>query len=170
MLSDTGISQLTKERYIAASPDLSKLLLCPDGSLGQSYANYITGFGFDTDFYRKVEIQDDVSYLLFRLRQTHDIWHVLTGFQVDVMGEIGLKAFELAQTNRPLSGVLIAGIFLQTLFSKPQELDRLLAHISQGYRMGVQAKPLLAQKWEVQWEKPLNQWRQELDLVPVIPN
>jgi ubiquinone biosynthesis protein Coq4 len=36
---------------------------------------------------------DDTSYLLLRLRQTHDLWHVVTGFSTNVPGELGLKAF-----------------------------------------------------------------------------
>lgn len=162
MMSIPEIAQLVRDRYIVPTPDLAKLLLCPDGSLGKAYANYITGFGFDPDFYRKMEIKDDMTYLLFRLRQTHDIWHVVAGFSVDVAGEIGIKAFELAQTHRPLSGILIAGAFLQTLLKSPRDLETLLSQISRGYQLGLRAKPFLAQRWEEHWEKPLAQWREEL--------
>jgi ubiquinone biosynthesis protein COQ4 len=40
----------------------------------------------------------------------------------------------------------------------------LLDNISTGYRLGCQAQPFLAQKWEHHWEKPLNQWRTELGI------
>jgi ubiquinone biosynthesis protein Coq4 len=33
--------------------------------------------------------------------------------------------------------------------------------------MGQRARPLFAQRWEEGWEKPLAQWRQELNLLPV---
>ena len=36
------------------------------------------------------------AYLAQRMRQTHDIWHVLTGYATDVAGEVQLQAFTLA--------------------------------------------------------------------------
>jgi ubiquinone biosynthesis protein Coq4 len=35
--------------------------------------------------------------LVKRGYETHDIWHVVTGFHTDVAGELGLQAFYLAQ-------------------------------------------------------------------------
>jgi ubiquinone biosynthesis protein COQ4 len=58
----------------------------------------------------------------------------------------------------------MAGIFLKCLLQTPDELDELLNNISRGYRMGLQAKPLLAQKWEENWDKSLNEWRSALGI------
>ncbi|NKB17404.1 MAG: hypothetical protein HC770_03760 [Pseudanabaena sp. CRU_2_10] len=121
-----------------------------------------------TNFYRQIEIEDDVSYVLLRMRQTHDIWHIVAGFTADVIGELGLKAFELAQTHRTMAAVLLAGGLLSTLFKSPENLDRLLDRIAVGYRMGTKTKPFLAQKWEDDWRKPLAAWRDELG-VEIMP-
>lgn len=169
MLAQPGVAELAKERYLAPMPDIPKLLQYPEGSLGSAYATYIKTCGFDPGFYRTIVVDDDTSYLLLRLRQTHDIWHVVTGFSVDVPGELGLKAFELAQTRRTMAGILIAGGFIKCLIQTPSELDRLLDTISIGYRMGVHAKPLLAQKWEQHWDKPLTVWRAELGIATLPP-
>lgn len=167
MMSSPEVAAFAKERYSPPAPDLVKLMSYPANSLGYAFAHYITSSGFDPGFYRKMEVVDDATCLLFRLRQTHDIWHVVTGMSVDVPGEIGLKAFELAQTRRPLAGVLIAGAFLSTLLNHPEQLDRLLDRVASGYRMGAKAKPLLSQKWEDHWEKPLAEWRSELGIEPM---
>jgi ubiquinone biosynthesis protein COQ4 len=167
MLVDPQVAQLAQERYTPPAPDIAKLMTYPPHSLGYAFANYISSSGFDPGFYRKLDVVDDATYLLFRLRQTHDIWHVATGFSVDIPGELGLKAFELAQTRRTLSGVLIAGAFLQTLLNSPDALDKLLDRIAVGYRMGAKAKPLLAQKWEDHWEKPVEEIRKELNIEPM---
>lgn len=167
MMSDPDVAALAKERYTASVPDLAKLMTCPANSLGYAFAQYISSSGFDPGFYRKIDVVDDETCLLFRLRQTHDIWHVVTGMSVDVPGELGVKAFELAQTRRPLAGVLIAGGFLNILLNQPDQLDRLLDRIASGYRMGAKAKPLLAQKWEEDWHKPLSEWRSELGIEPM---
>ena len=162
MMAQPEIAALAKEGYLATTPDIPKLLEYPQNSLGYAYANYIHTAGFDPGFYRSIAVEDDTSYLLLRLRQTHDIWHVVTGFSTNVPGELGLKAFELAQTRRTMAGILIAGGFLKCLLQTPEELDELLIHISRGYQMGLQAQPLLAQKWEENWDQPLSEWRSKL--------
>ncbi|MBD1846932.1 hypothetical protein H6F89_26700 [Cyanobacteria bacterium FACHB-63] len=167
MLSDPGVAALANDRYSAPVPDIEQLMTCPPDSLGYAFAQYISGAGFDPGFYRKIEVVDDATCLLFRLRQTHDVWHVVTGMSVDVPGEIGLKAFEIAQTHRPLAGILVAGAFLNTMLNQPEQLGRLLDRIAAGYRMGAKAKPLLAQRWEEHWEKPLTEWRSELGIEPM---
>jgi ubiquinone biosynthesis protein COQ4 len=167
MLNNSEVAAFAQERYSPPEPNLAKLMTCPANSLGYAFAQYITSSGFDPGFYRKMQVTDDASCLLFRLRQTHDIWHVVTGMSVDVAGEIGLKAFELAQTRRPLSGILIAAAFVSTLLNHPEQLDRLLDRVASGYRMGMKAQPLLSQKWEDHWEKPLAEWRSELGIEPM---
>ncbi len=167
MLAEPEIAALAQEKYLAPIPDILTLLQCPIDSLGHAYATYISTSGFDPAFYRSMSIEDDTSYLLLRLRQTHDIWHVVTGFSTDVPGELGLKAFELAQTRRTMAGILIAGGFVKCLLQTPTELDLLLDRIAQGYRMGSRAKPLLAQKWEENWDRPLAAWRSELGLATI---
>ena len=158
-------AQLLQERYIAPAPDLEALLQYPQDSLGYCYASSLTEAGFDPAFYRAIAVQDDASYVLLRLRQTHDIWHLITGFGTNVAGELGLKAFELAQTRRPMALVLLTFGLLKALLKTPDALANLLPVISHGYQLGLHTQPLFAQKWEEQWEKPLHQWQQELSIV-----
>lgn len=162
--SKPGVAEIFAERYLAPPPDLTELEQLPPDSLGYAYASYLLKAGFDPDFYRKTEIEDDVTYMFMRLRQTHDIWHVVTGFGSDVNAELGLKAFEIAQIHRTLAAMLIAGGLLRTLLKTPELLDGLLEQIAIGYRMGAKAKPLIAQKWEEHWDKPLEEWRRDLNL------
>ncbi|GET39152.1 Coq4 family protein [Microseira wollei] len=164
--SKPGVAQIVEQRYTPPPVDLDALLKCPQDSLGYAYASYLTKAGFDPNFYRKPVGDDDISYIFLRIRQTHDIWHVLTNFGADEIEEIGLKAFELAQTHRTMSAVLISGGMLKMLFNQPENLERLLDRIAVGYRMGAKAKPFLAQKWEEHWDKPVAQWRAELGVEP----
>ncbi|AVH70295.1 Coq4 family protein [Nostoc sp. 'Lobaria pulmonaria (5183) cyanobiont'] len=158
------VSLLIQERYIAPYPNIEVLLQYPEDSLGYAYASYIKKYGFDPSFYRQMQVEDDVSYVLLRSRQTHDIWHVVTGFKTDGLGELGLKAFELSQTRRNLAVFLVGGGLLSILVKSPDVLPDLLEKIAVGYTMGLKAKPLLAQKWEEHWEKPLLEWRTELGI------
>ncbi|WP_088893484.1 Coq4 family protein [Leptolyngbya ohadii] len=165
--SQPGVAELFEQRYLAPSPDLSALLQLSPDSLGYAYAKYLTDSGFDAEFYRKEVVDSDITYFFMRVRQTHDIWHILGGFSTDPLGELSLKAFELAQIRRPIAAIFVAGGLLQTLLKAPDQMGNFLEQIAIGYRMGAKAKPLLAQKWEEQWEKPLAEWRSELDVEPM---
>lgn len=160
--SDPTVAQIISERYTPPHLDLDSLLALPTDSIGYAYATYIKESNFDPNFYRNIEVQDDISYVMLRLRQTHDIWHIVGGFGTDVAGELGLKSFELAQTHRTMSLILLTGGLLSTLTKSPADLDRMLECVALGYRSGAKAKPLLAQKWEQQWSKSLADWRKEL--------
>ena len=46
---------------------------------------------------------------MHRLRETHDIVHVLTGFGTDGPGELGQQAFNLAKNRSPLVAMLNFG-------------------------------------------------------------
>jgi len=162
--TNPAIAALMDERYNPPLPTLETLLQYPPGSLGYCYARYLTDMGFAADFYRETPIADDATYLLMRMRKTHDIWHLVTGFSTDVVGEITLKAFEFAQTRRPLAIVLITGSLLKALVQAPESLNHILTQLCRAYQLGQRCQPLLAQRWEMAWEKPLHEWQRELGL------
>jgi len=154
------------ERYVAPPHDLIALQQYPAGSLGAVYANHMQQMGFAA-FDPLIAIDSDTHYVEYRWQQTHDIWHVITGFDVSDIGEIGLQAFYLAQFQLPLSSLLIANALIATTVLQPAMLNPLLSAIAQGWQMGKVAKPLIMQRWEAAWEKPLEVWQAELNVQPI---
>jgi len=165
---DADAAALIAERYMAPPHDLEALLQCPPASLGYLYAKQMKARGFRAeDLYVDIPITSDASYVEARLSQTHDIWHLVTGFSVSEIDEIGLQAFHLPQFPYPLAVVLLSSSLMTTLVFKPDELPDLLNAIGKGWTMGQAAKPLFAQKWEEHWDKPLATWREELHIQPI---
>lgn len=160
------VAAIIAERYMAPAHDLDALLQLPPDSLGYAYASSLRQAGFQT-LMASVAIASDTSYVENRWQQTHDIWHIVTGFDTSEIGEIGLQAFYLAQFQLPLASLLIANALIGATVLQPTALSPLLAAIAQGWDMGQQAKPLIAQKWEEAWEKPLAEWRSALNVEPV---
>lgn len=156
---------LIAERY-QAPHDLDRLQQYPKDSLGYVYANFMKQAGFEP-LNPAIDIDSDVHYVEFRWQQTHDIWHIITGFDTSEIGEIGLQAFYLAQFQLPLSSLLIANALIGVTLMQPESLTLMLAAIAQGWQMGKLAQPLIAQKWESAWEKPVSLWRAELNVQPV---
>lgn len=164
---DSAAAELICDRYIPSDYDLDNLLTYPKDSLGYAFAGAIKDAGFDPNLHQDMTAETDAKYVELRLSQTHDIWHVVTGFDTSVIGEIGLQAFHLPQFPYPLATMLIANTLMSFTLLTPEKLPPLINAIAQGLQMGKAAKSLFAQKWEEGWEKPLAQWRQELNISPI---
>lgn len=165
MQINPDVASLIQERYSPPAHDLEQLLQLPPDSLGYLYASRLKELGFeriDLD----IDINSDTTYIEYRWQQTHDIWHLITGFSASSIEEIGLQAFYLAQFRLPLAGMLIANALIGVILLTPEDLPQLLETIAQGWMMGLKAKPLFAQRWEEAWEKPLSQWQAELNIQP----
>jgi ubiquinone biosynthesis protein COQ4 len=68
--------------------------------------------------------------------------HVLTGFDIDGPGELGLQAFNLAEVRSPLAVLLIVGRLLGTL-QDDEPLEPLLRELARGFEQGLPEAPLL---------------------------
>ncbi|MFM6003745.1 MAG: Coq4 family protein [Sphaerospermopsis kisseleviana] len=163
--SNPEIAQLFEERYLAPNPDLDKLAKLPKDSLGFAYASYLLSNNYVQDFYPPMEVVDDESYYYMRIQQTHDIWHTVNGW-LDSIGGIKLAAFQLAQTRSSLLTLAITSTTLNAI-KMNQDINPMVAFLQEGYNVGLKAKPFLAQKWEEAWEKPLAEWRAELNITHV---
>ncbi|MBF2025939.1 MAG: ubiquinone biosynthesis protein [Oscillatoriales cyanobacterium C42_A2020_001] len=166
MKNDPDVAAILAERYIAPDHNLGTLLQLPPDSLGYKYASHLQQAGFEPIMI-DLPITSESRYVENRWQQTHDIWHIITGFDTSEIGEIGLQAFYLAQFQLPLSSLLIANALIAATVFQPESLSPLLNAIAQGWEMGQTAKPLIAQKWEEAWEKPVSVWQQELNVQPI---
>ena len=104
-------------RLLAAKPQLANRLsdraalrALPEGSLGRHYLEFVESQGISAEGIaeasevggrRPEHIPADMRYLGDRLRDAHDLWHVVTGYGPDLVGEGALLAFTFAQTKNP---------------------------------------------------------------------
>ncbi|WNZ23104.1 ubiquinone biosynthesis protein [Leptolyngbya sp. NK1-12] len=167
--NDSAARTIIQERYSAPIPPLELLLDLPRNSLGYTYATSLQAAGLqpldvDPSLFSWERVDSDVSYVEYRYQITHDLWHVVTGFDTSPLGELGLQAFYLAQFRLPSALVALVGGLVGFMVSSPEALPILIATIEQGWQMGKNAKQLIAQKWEEEWEKPVSQWQEELKI------
>ncbi|MBD2520908.1 Coq4 family protein [Nostoc sp. FACHB-133] len=157
------VNTLFTERWLPAPFNLDDLGKLPEGTLGHVYAREMKARGFDPYFYKKVAVVDDISYLKMLWRSTHDIYHVVAGFDTNGIGEIGLQAFFLAQTPIPISVMLLSfGMVMISLY-QPNNFKALMTEISRGYRVGSHTPgKLIAQKWDQLWDVQVSEIRERL--------
>jgi ubiquinone biosynthesis protein COQ4 len=147
--------------------DLEVLASLPPDTLGYAYAMFLRSRGLTPEVFDGAPpgITDPVrSYVIQRLRQTHDLWHVVTGCPTDPAGEVALQAFTFAQLRSPGSGLLALFGGLRSVRNKPQ----LVRDIVTLYRAGKHARRLPTFAWEDHWATPLAEVRRLLRL-PVEP-
>lgn len=147
--------------------NLDELAALPDGTLGREYVRFLRDRGFSPDLFQAPENVRDrrAAYLMKRIRQTHDLWHLLTGHQTNPAGEVALQAFTFGQLGAP-SSLLIALFGTVRGMSRRPTLPR---ETLDAYRAGRRAAPLAAFVWEDHWATPLDELRQQLGIVAVAP-
>jgi ubiquinone biosynthesis protein COQ4 len=151
-------------RIDRAHVDFDALRKLPDGTLGREYTRFLDENGITPDAFEKLpDIGDErAAYVMLRMRQTHDLWHVLTGYTPDVRGEVLLQAFTYAQTRAP-SALLIA-LFgtVRFGFKWPQQGKALREAFARGERTGF----LATFEWEDHWATPVAELRTLLACPP----
>ena len=81
LLDNPTFAQLVNDGWRPQPIDLSALQTLPAGTLGRCYADQLISQGITPDtLIDPSPINDERDYITHRLRETHDITHVLTGF------------------------------------------------------------------------------------------
>lgn len=148
------------ERPRTGRIDLDALAALPAGTLGHAFAAHMRALGLDPAALPSREARNDIEYMSAHLYETHDIWHVVTGFGADRAGELGLQAFYLAQfPSRVAVGILTMGL-ANTLLLEFEDADRRMDAIARGWVLGRRARRLLGVDWKALWEMPLDEVRE----------
>jgi ubiquinone biosynthesis protein COQ4 len=167
-MTDTDGHRLFAERRaIDSTLDLDALAALPDGTLGHDYAMFLRARCLSPEVFdgSPAQISDErAAYMIQRIRQTHDLWHVVTGYDTDPRGEVALQAFTFGQLRVPSSLILaIVGTVKGFNAERPMVSDVLAA-----YRAGVAAQRLATFLWEDHWATPLEEVREILGITAVM--
>ena len=169
MSARPGCATLLKERPLAPGPmDLHALLRLPPGTLGRTFAGHMFSHGLQgNDFYSPRPPARDIEWLNLRIRQMHDLWHVLTGFGVDYAGEVGLQALTagIAPALFPQTAVGLG--LLRALPWGPAAMISVSEAAADGYHAARCCPQLLCYRFEERWDQPLADLVREIGLPQV---
>ncbi len=96
--------------------------------------------------------------------ESHDLWHVLCGYDTSLKGEIAVHAFSLAQVQSSLTLVTLAGFMIKLAIDEPESIHEAMQLLCKAYQQGLFAKNLLEVDWHKEFDKPLDLVRQELGI------
>lgn len=142
--------------------DLAELRALPEGTLGRAFAEHMIANGLDPAALPHLPSTDDYSFVRAHLYETHDVWHVVAGFETDWPSEIGLQAFYLAQIPGPLPAALIAVGALRLALYDMESRDGVMNAVARGWSLGKRARPFFGVRWNELWSTPLSEVRARL--------
>lgn len=161
-------------------PELSDRLRDPaavagfaDETVGGAYRGFMTAERlsmrqFEKASYRPksfmIDLEHPVAWFGRRVRDTHDLWHVLTGYGREPLGELCLAAFSWRQTGEPGFGfiALAGGV---EIIRRGHGLRPLRA-IAEAWIAAGRTRWLLAEDYDRLLHEPLPAARERLGLPP----
>jgi len=164
-------ARLLAERpsLLATLADRDALLALPPGSLGRTYAEFMSSEQISADGLVAASamppgqerwVDEEHRFVGERLRDMHDLWHVVTGYGRDLLGEAALLAFTFAQTRTPGIGVIVG----HALWRARGDFAPARSFIWRGFRRGLRAAWLPEQEWEKLLPEPLDTVRERLHI------
>jgi ubiquinone biosynthesis protein COQ4 len=172
--TEIGAQVMREQRSLLAKLcDRDALRRLRPGSLGREYVDFVERAGITADGLVEASESDAGEYALLtpdeafyarRLRDMHDLWHVVCGFSTRPFGEVCVVSFTYAQTkNLGLAAIAFVG----AVKIARETGDRgVLSAAWQAYRIGRRAAWLPAQDWEALLAEPLDDVRARLALAP----
>ncbi len=149
--------------------DLDALRALPKATLGGAFARFLDDHKLDYGLCSQPTpyTQDEgAQFLLHRLRQSHDLWHTLTGLGTLGHEEVLIHAFSYGQTGIFSSALIVAlGGIKHMLFEK--RWASAYPGLGRALAAGRRAAPLLSIYWERHWGEPLEDVRCRLRITPL---
>lgn len=177
MATPAGQAEFAKRTYLPPIlDDHAPLHDLPEGSVGRTYVEFmeregLSAAGLVAESEKRPGVlrahDDDLLWYGNRLRDTHDMFHILTGYGRDALGEATLLGF----THSQHGGLGISFICFmggrQIAKRAPKEAD-IPAVIKEGRRNGKLARRLIEQDIEALLPRPLDEVREELNINPPV--
>jgi ubiquinone biosynthesis protein Coq4 len=143
--------------------DVRALQRLPAGTLGQEYARFLVANGIAPLVVSPAvrERFRDNPYAL-RYTTTHDLHHVLVGFDTSLAGEAGVLAFNVGQGTAPVSERTLSLVRVLYTVAAPWQARSIAANLRLGLSMGRAAELVMAAPIESWFAEPLDDVRARL--------
>jgi len=149
--------------------DRAALSAMPEGSFAAAYLEYLGGDDMGSAEYfldaagldekaRRFGWSEDQLWFVKRMANSHDLFHVVAGYDRDVTGEVGVICFTAGQIPLLPLRMLLAYVFML----KPSQPLRWGSFIRDSYRHGRETPSLACVDYEALLPQPLAEARREI--------
>lgn len=152
-----------RPRMDAESVSLDDLGRLPEDTLGHAYSRYFRDQGIKPLQKANAPIDSDEAYVCTRLREAHDMLHLVTGYGTDEVGEIELQCFNLGNMPwGPIPFISLFGAVVLGLHRRAGGMLTLYRRLRAAYARGRESRCLAHVIWEEHWPVPLHRVQQLL--------
>jgi len=171
--SSEGAAMLDRRRELPAILDdhetLEKL---PEKTVGRAYVNFmqregLTAAGLVEEsekwWQHQERFDDDLEYFARRMRDTHDLYHVLTGYGRDELGEVSVLGFSHAH-NGGLGNLFIAFVGARDVAKTAPEPKLIHASLREARKNGRAANMLATEDIVALLSEPIEAARKRMNI------
>lgn len=145
-----------RPRLNATVTSLEAMRSFPPRSLGHAYATYFDANAIALFEPSRLPVETDHDYVATRLREVHDVVHVVTGYGTDDLGELELQWFNLGNSGfGPLPLIVFVAFFVKGHTKKHGGLWKVWKRAYAAYRRGRRSRRLFSIVWEDYWHLPV---------------
>jgi ubiquinone biosynthesis protein COQ4 len=143
------------------------------GTVGAAYRDFIAPRGLSAEGLAEesrklpdadIDAAHPLAWYARRLRDVHDVWHVLTGYQTDALGEVCVVAFSYAQTRS--LGFAVIALAGARQFRKAGSGQPYGKAVREAWRNGRNAAWLPAVDYPALFAMPLDEARRAYGVAP----
>lgn len=170
MADETGRRLLREGRSLQpALLDLARLRALPDGTLGREYARFMDDNGIDIVSFAEASLRHmapedyasrEAWTLVNRMRDIHELVHVVSGYGTDELGEMCELAFFLREDPRPRATRFAIRVNVASF--RRRGYRHAEATIAEAFQRGADSRLLTIVDWEPMLDRPLDEVRRTL--------
>ena len=162
-------------RRLLAQPEVrmttNDLRNWPQDSLGTNLLDMLTEKGYDLEVINPDDVMLPPVFAAQnrtnrRILQLHDVWHLFAGFGFTAQGEVAISGFQLAQFGQNYSTRFLAATTTMMCLRPLVDIDQFIALISEGWRHGRRAPPLMSVEWHKLLGRSIADLRAEMQVAP----
>ncbi len=171
--TDLGRSMMERRRYLPEIlDDHETLKKLPENTVGQAYVAFMEREGLSAAglveesekwWVHHEKFDDDIDFLGCRFRDTHDLYHVLTGYGRDELGEISVLGFSHAH-NGGFGNLFISYVGAWDLSKLAPKPKLIKASLREARRHGRVANALVTEDIVALLAEPLEAARKRMNI------
>lgn len=153
---------LMKKRVRLPALDINALAALPVGTFGHEFALHAMERGISPNPVETMPAPDDGDWLMAYMYETHDLWHVMTGFYYDMEGEFGVAGFYMGQMPKfSFIAFFSSLLMIRAVWNDRDIIPQLVNAFVEGYTMGRNARCLVGLDWSTIYDRDLAALRAE---------
>lgn len=175
--TDRGQALRRKEPWLPGIlDDHAALRRTPKGSLAHAYCDFMESEGlsaqglvdeFERFASKRERFDDQFNWYLNRMRDVHDMLHVLTGYGRDALGEACVLAFTYSQQPAP-AHLFIGYLAGMNINRNTRRSAPVLRAVREGQKLGKACPRLCEQSISELLPLPIEDVRQRLNITPAV--